>query len=535
MGLESIEGPPSEDFNFEEETKYESEYGAKTQCGQTLSVESTRYQSAPTKVCLISSDVPPSVTVERGNLTLTLFTAYAKTFQAAVSDFDAMADMVSRGNHEEVLGSHVKQWEDLWRFGHIQVQGNIQLAKIINACQYYILSSLPSIGPTNSPVDKFYGLGSGGLSYGGKLMDYQGHSFWDAEIWIFPSVVHFYPNVAQDILNYRIHTLPAAKENAKERGNKGARYPWESAFTGIEVTPDCCPETSTFQIHLAGDIAFAVRQYIALTRDVDWLKKPQPGFPASGMELLKEIAQFWISRCTYDPVADQHDIRHVMPPDEDHHDKDNSVYTNVIAAYAIFFAKYASCLVNTTISEDSDEDYRQVEIPDKWVNIAKSLKLLYDPILNYHPEYEGYPYGELIKRADVVLLGFPLMYPMDRELRQNDLLLYGNVTRMNGPALTWSMHSIGFLELDDLHGAEEHFNRSYQPYVREPFKIWSEAKPPTIGAINYLSAMGGFLQAVLSGYGGLRVFPEKIVVLKPRLLPYTSLLQLKGKLSMRHA
>lgn len=76
-----------------------------------------------------------------------------------------------------------------------------------------------------------------------------------------------------------------------------------------------------------------------------------------------------------------------------------------------------------------------------------------------------------IKQADVVLLGFPLMWPMTENVRRNDLLTYEPLTRPDGPAMTWSMHAIGFLELKDFDLAEQLFRRSYETYVRAPFNV----------------------------------------------------------------
>jgi trehalose/maltose hydrolase-like predicted phosphorylase len=76
-----------------------------------------------------------------------------------------------------------------------------------------------------------------------------------------------------------------------------------------------------------------------------------------------------------------------------------------------------------------------------------------------------------IKQADVVLLGFPLMWPMSDKVRRTDLLAYEPLTRTDGPAMTWSMHSIGFIELGDFDKAEQLFRRSYETYVRPPFNV----------------------------------------------------------------
>ncbi len=95
------------------------------------------------------------------------------------------------------------------------------------------------------------------------------------------------------------------------------------------------------------------------------------------------------------------------------------------------------------------------------------LLLVYteESLLSFHLENTS------IKQADVVLLGFPLMWPMTDQVRQNDLLAYEPLTRIDGPAMTWSMHSIGFLELGDFAKAQQLFQRSYETYVRPPFNV----------------------------------------------------------------
>ena len=58
---------------------------------------------------------------------------------------------------------------------------------------------------------------------------------WDSEIWHFPVLLMFQPNLAQTLLKYRFDRLFAATQRAKEAGYKGAMYPWESALSGYEI------------------------------------------------------------------------------------------------------------------------------------------------------------------------------------------------------------------------------------------------------------------------------------------------------------
>ncbi|CAL8123676.1 unnamed protein product [Orchesella dallaii] len=518
--LISSSGDPSADLSTPETGDFGTQLGARYMCAEIVQREDVRYQETIPKACSISTAVPTEVTFPPSSTIIqTFITAYGFNLESIEADFNAVVNLIVSGQHNEVYDTHVRAWTDLWTDGAIEVKGNDQLAKVVYGSLYYILSSLPVTTETNSPNEQFYGLSPGGLAYGSLLMDYQGHSFWDTETWMYPTVLYLYPDAAREILSYRLAVTRASRDHANETGYKGARFVWESAATGREVTPDCCPETRDLQVHITSDISFAIRQYISMTRDLEWLKETKENYVTNACGLLRDIAEFWTSRSTYNASTRFYDIKGVMPPDEDNHGVDNNGYTNIGAGYSIFYAKYAECLCGTSMD---------MEVPEEWLDLAKSLKLLYDEELDYHPEFEGYVFGTPIKQADVVLMGFPQLYDMPAATRRNDLLVYANVTREDGPAMTWAMHTIGFLELNDLEEAAEIFNKSYQLYLREPFKVWTEAKPPTLGAINFITGMGGFLQSIFSGYGGLRVFPEKITITKPRVLPDSSGLKLTG-------
>ena len=86
------------------------------------------------------------------------------------------------------------------------------------------------------------------------------------------------------------------------------RYPWESAYTGHEVTPDICPLCRENQQHITGDIAYAARQYVAMTMDLDWLQQGQPTGAASGNEFIVEMAKFWESRPSFNDTKGKWEI-----------------------------------------------------------------------------------------------------------------------------------------------------------------------------------------------------------------------------------
>lgn len=168
-------------------------------------------------------------------------------------------------------------------------------------------------------------------------------------------------------------------------------------------------------------------------------------------------------------------------------------------------------------------------INERWSEIASQIRLLHDPELDYNPQYEGYNLSIPIKRADVVLLGYPLQYEnINQRTRQNNFKLYKNVTSPRGMAMTWSMHSIGYLDIG-MTPTRQLFNRSHVPYIRKPFYVWNESDDGTSpGASNFLSGAGGFLQMIMYGYAGVRIRTDSMRITHPTLPPRARKLKLNG-------
>ncbi|XP_053575935.1 protein-glucosylgalactosylhydroxylysine glucosidase [Bombina bombina] len=379
---------------------------------------------------------------------------------------------------KKLYSSHEKAWADILAESSIEVEGSVTLQKSVYGCLFYLLSSLPPLGST----EEFSGISPGGLSNGRSKEDYWGHIFWDQDTWIYPNIVLLYPEMARHILRYRIRTLGGAVQNAQEKGYKGAKYPWESAMTGYEV----CPEQiyGEQEIHINGDVLMAFKQYYYMTQDLDLFAS------AGGWDVVRSIADYWCSRVVWSTEENCYHLKGVMPPDEYHSDIDNSAYTNVLVQLSLNFAIELAMQL-------------YYPIPDEWTAVSSKIKIPYDPKLNYHPEYDGYEKGQDVKQADVVLLGYPVMFPMTPEQRKNDLDFYTSVTDPDGPAMTWSMFAIGWMELKQTELAEQEMKKCFTN-ITEPFKIWTENADGS-GAVNFLTGMGGFLQAVLFGYSGFRI------------------------------
>ncbi|XP_070344654.1 protein-glucosylgalactosylhydroxylysine glucosidase isoform X12 [Equus asinus] len=217
---------------------------------------------------------------------------------------------------------------------------------------------------------------------------------------------------------------------------------------------------------------------------------------AGGWDVISAVAEFWCSRVEWSPEEENYHLRGVMPPDEYHSGVNNSVYTNVLVQNSLRFA--------AALAQDLGKP-----VPNRWLVVADKIKVPFDPEQNFHPEFDGYqlavpaPPGEEVKQADVVLLGYPVPFPLSPCVRRTNLEIYEAVTSPQGPAMTWSMFAVGWLELKDARRARDLLERSFAN-ITEPFKVWTENADGS-GAVNFLTGMGGFLQAALFGFTGFRI------------------------------
>ncbi|NWV41951.1 PGGHG glucosidase, partial [Grantiella picta] len=490
--LQSLFVPQSQDLDL---TRGPDFQGAHYIYGRTLIPE---VQGGPRpSVHMLWTPIPQSLTLggEERERRWEFLTAVAGSEEEAKRSYGAGLSLAAAGSLHR---SHIRAWAALRRDCSVELDGPLALRQALHGCLCYLLSAIP---PRDSPAFLFHGISPGGLSNGTRGEDYWGHVFWDQDTWMFPNILLLHPEAARAILQYRIRTLEGARRNAQEQGYEGAKFPWESAATGREV----CPEEiyGAQEIHVTGDVLVAFEQYYCTTQDQKLFQED------GGWELVEAVAQYWCSRMVWSEEEQLYHIRGVMPPDEYHSQVDNSAYTNTVARRSLNFAA------------DMARELL-LPVPEEWEDRARKIKVPFDEERKYHPEYDGYSPGEPVKQADVVLLGFPLMHPMSAEVRRNDLEMYEPVTDPAGPAMTWSMFAVGWLELKELQRAQSQLEKCFSN-ITEPFKVWVENSDGS-GAVNFLTGMGGFLQVVLFGFTGFRItrssllfdpaFPDDITKLK---------------------
>jgi len=392
-------------------------------------------------------------------------------YQDPESEAERLTTYARLQDLDELISDHRADWAELWE-SDIQVAGDLQVQKDVRSALYHLYSfAREGTALSLSPM------GLSGLGY-------NGHVFWDTELWMYPPLLMLQPEIARSLLDYRFERLEAAKQNAFAHGFDGAMFPWESAEDGSEDTPPWAL-TGAFEHHITGCIAWAFWQYYLVTKDQEWLA--EKGYP-----LLKEAADFWVSRSDLGDDGMYH-INNVIAADEWAENVDDNAFTNGVAKATLEYATEAAKLLGKRPDAD-------------WMMVAEKLVILTfeNGVTREHATYEG----EMIKQADVNLLSYPLGVITDRDQMKRDLDYYEPTMSPDGPAMGPSVLSILHNVFGDVEKAEANFYRGYRPNEVPPFAVISE----TAGGTNpyFATGAGGMLQAALSGFGGLRVTDKGI-------------------------
>jgi protein-glucosylgalactosylhydroxylysine glucosidase len=380
---------------------------------------------------------------------------------------------------ERLLQFHHKAWDDLWS-SRIIIEGDANAAQDqqdINSMLYH-LYSFTREGTALSPSP----MGLSGLGY-------NGHVFWDTELWMYPALLVLKPELAKSMVEYRYQRLEAAKRNAFSKGFKGAMFPWESAETGVEETP-VWALSGPFEHHITACVAIAAWNYYCVTQDKVWLK--EKGYP-----ILSATADFWASRVERNG-AGKYDIKNVVAADEWAENVDNNAFTNAAAKANLQFSTEAAKLLGVVPNAD-------------WMNVANNIPVLKFPdgVTREHATYNG----EGIKQADVNLLAYPLKEVKEPTAIRKDLEYYEQRVPDEGtPAMTQAVFTTLYARLGDATKAYHWFKDAYIPNLNPPFRVIAETK----GGTNpyFATGAGGILQSVLMGFAGLEITPTGITQIK---------------------
>jgi alpha,alpha-trehalose phosphorylase len=419
--------------------------------------------------------------------------------------------------------------QGFWKNADVEIKGDDKLQEGLRFNLFHLLQS--------AGQDQFSNIAAKGLSGEG----YEGHYFWDTEIYMIPVFLMTNPEIAKRLLIYRYSILDGAKERAKEMGHqKGALFPWRT-ISGSECSSYF--PAGTAQYHISADIAYGFIQYFMVTGDVDFLKE-------FGAEVLFETARLWLEVGHFKGAEFRIDA--VTGPDEYTCIINNNYYTNAMAKNNLKWAEKVYRLLESDRALEGLREKIALEGNEvvKWQAAANQMYLPYDANLKLNPQddtfmnkevwdfentpKENYPLllhyhpltlyrYQVCKQADTVLAHFLLEDEQSLETMKNSYDYYEKVTTHDS-SLSSCVFSIMASKLGDLE-------KAYQYFIETSRMDLDNTHGNTKDGL-HMANMGGTWMAIIFGFGGLRI-KEDGLTLQP-LVPkqwegYTFPLQYKGR------
>ena len=444
---------------------------------------------------------------------------------------------------ETLWQEHKSIWETLWERSDIIIKGDDEVQLAVRFNIYHLLIAAPR-------QDDRVNIGAKTLSgYG-----YFGHTFWDTEIFMLPFFTFTQPEIAKNLLSYRYHNLPGAREKAEENDYQGAQYPWESAGDGREVTPTWVTNlndrteltriwTGDIEIHISSDITYAIWLYWQATGDNEFIYD-------KGAEIILDTAKFWSSRLVWHPEDSTYQISDVIGPDEYHDHVDNNAFTNYFASWHLHKAadvaewllqenpQKAKCLFNQLnltqqtpilwktqadqIYLPKDETTGLIEQFDGYFEKKETLASDFDPrteSIQTLLGIEGVNATQILKQPDVIMLMYLLPQQFTQEIIRANYEYYTPRTDLTyGSSLGHSIQTV----MDSRFATE---SEAYQSFIRTALMDIKDLRNNTREGIHGASA-GGLWQAIVFGFGGLH-FNRDTWWIEPKLPPHWKSLSFK--------
>jgi hypothetical protein len=291
---------------------------------------------------------------------------------------------------------------------------------------------------------------------------YFGHTFWDMDVWVLPSMLFLQPEAVRQINKYRLDRAAQAKKNATEffkKPNSGMMFPWESSVSGKETVR----ASSVKEHHISGSVLWGLN----LSEKAGISSSAEVGRVAVG------VGNFYEKRSV--TGAHGREIKDVMSPDENHIG-DNDLYTNLLAQWAM--------------------NGRQWEGPTKF-KLPKDEK----SFLTYDDDKE-----RSYKQAAAVLSIFPLQYPEAEKQARTMMERFERKVSKNGPAMSDAIHATIWARLGEKEKAYDAWKRAWEPFVKGPQMMFSEKRSSE--RTYFYTGAAGCLNTVLYGFAGFR-FDEK--------------------------
>jgi len=414
-------------------------------------------------------------------------------------------DRALEAGFERIAAEQGARVNAFWKSSDVEVEEAPEVQQAVRFNLFQILQATARAESFGVPAKGLTGLG------------YEGHYFWDTEIYLLPFLTYTRPHVARSLLEHRYSQLDRPRLRAREVGQKGALFPWRT-INGDEASAYYA--ASTAQYHINADIVFAAQRYSQLSGDLEF-------FGHGFVEMAVETARLWADLGFYSERRDgRFCIDGVTGPDEYNTVVNNNAYTNLMARENLRTALGAVTLLReqapaayTQLVQSTSLEPSELE---EWQRAADLMYLPYDEKAGVHLQDDGFldrePWDfentpsshyplllhyhplviyrhQVIKQADMVLAAFLLGEHFTLEEKRRIFDYYDPLTTGDS-SLSVCIQSIVAAEVG---------------YCDEACRYFADASVMDLGDVGgnvrdglHVAALGGTWMALVHGFAGLR-------------------------------
>ena len=436
---------------------------------------------------------------------ITYHTSHTSSAEELTERAGRTLDRALAGGWRELLTSQVEFLADRWRRSDVQIKGDARVQQSVRWNLFQLIQASARVEGA--------GIGARGLT--GQT--YEGHYFWDTEIYVLPFLIYTAPRIARNLLRFRYQMLDKARERAQLVGEQGALFPWRT-INGEEASAHYAAGTA--QYHINADVVHAIRKYVDVSGDQAFLGE-------HGAEILVETARLWRSLGFFSPRRDGRFCIHaVTGPDEYNTVVNNNLFTNMMARENLRYAaevlehmereapeSYAAVVHRTGLQEHEPRDWlaaseamllpyddeRRIHLQDdsfldkqEW-DFGSVPDDHYPLLLSYHP-LVIYRH-RVIKQADVVMAMFLLGREFDAEAKRRNFDFYDPLTTGDS-SLSVCIQSIIASEIGYQEEAYRYFRYAV---LMDLADLGGNVRDGV-----HVAAIGGTWMTLVYGFAGLR-------------------------------
>jgi alpha,alpha-trehalose phosphorylase len=449
---------------------------------------------------------------------LTKYMVYHTSQTASAEELSGRAewtmDRVTHHGFHQLLASQEQYMDDFWRRSDVKVRDiredrtkrtTVEIQQAIRFNLFHILQASARAEDSGVPAKGVTG------------QAYEGHYFWDTEIYLLPFLTYTSPRIAKNLLTFRYKMLPQARARARLLGHRGAMFPWRT-ISGEEASAYYAAGTA--QYHINADIMYALRKYVQATGDESFLRD-------CGAEMLVETARLWLDLGFYSKEkGGKFCINSVTGPDEYNTVVNNNAYTNLMARENLRYAAQTIESLRTTSPDAYDALIHKTALEpseaEGWTRAAESMYVPYDERLKIIPQDdsfldrepwdfqntppERYPLllfyhpldiyrKQVIKQADVVLAMFLLGDAFSLEEKKRNFEFYDPLTTGDS-SLSSCVEAIIAAQIGDIDKAIQY---GMAALLMDLADVGGNVKDGC-----HIASMGGTWMMLTYGLGGMR-------------------------------